>query len=266
MNILDTKGRNTNFKEKARKSSFLLAVHAYWRERKRRQLFGKEFATFKDVSQRPDARFSMDWDDINPQLDDRTSTTGFDRHYVYHPAWAARVLSESKPDIHVDISSTLNFCAIVSAFVPIKFYDYRLANLALSKLYTGKVDLMQLPFEDNSIQSLSCMHVIEHIGLGRYGDPLDYEGDLKAIKELQRVLAPGGNLLFVVPIGKPKIAFNAHRIYSYQQIISYCDELKLTEFVLIPDAADQGGLIRNATKEIASQQNYGCSCFWSTKN
>jgi hypothetical protein len=59
------------------------------------------------------------------------------------------------------------------------------------------------------------MHVIEHIGLGRYGEALDPDGDLKAIRELVRVLAAGGNLLVVVPVGRPRIQFNAHRIYDY---------------------------------------------------
>ena len=124
-------------------------------------------------------------------------------------------LSQTKPEFHIDISSTLYFCSIVSAFIPIKFYDYRPVKLNLEKLYTGSADLLSLPFEEGSVNSLSCMHVVEHIGLGRYGDPLDPDGDLKAISELIRVLAPDGNLLLVVPVGKKsRIMFNAHRIYS----------------------------------------------------
>ena len=85
----------------------------------------------------------------------------------------------------------------------------------------GSADLTQLHFESESIESLSCLHTVEHIGLGRYGDPIDYDGDLKAIRELKRVVVKGGSILFVVPVGKPKIIFNAHRIYSYEQIINY---------------------------------------------
>jgi Caenorhabditis protein of unknown function, DUF268. len=110
------------------------------------------------------------------------------------------------------------------------------------------------------------MHVIEHIGLGRYGDPLDPDGDLKAISELQRVLAPEGDLLFVVPIGKPMIVFNAHRIYSYEQIAEYFSGFELKEFALIPDNPSEGGLIHDATKEQADSQTYGCGCFWFKKS
>jgi SAM-dependent methyltransferase len=166
----------------------------------------------------------------------------------------------------VDISSSLYFCSIISAFIPVRFYDYRPANLNLNNLSAESADLSALPFADNSIQSLSCMHVIEHVGLGRYGDHLDPYGDLQAIAELKRVLDIGGSLLFVVPIGKPKIAFNAHRIYSFDQIVSYFIDLDLLEFALIPDNHDEGGLINHATKEMADAQSYGCGCFWFKKS
>lgn len=207
-------------------------------------------------------RFVMYWKDRYLCLDDRTSTTSFDRHYIFHPAWAARVLAQTRPEFHVDISSSLHFCTLVSAFIPVRFYDYRPVNLKLETLSSERADLLSLPFEDNSIPSISCMHVVEHVGLGRYGDSLDYNGDLKAIRELKRVLAPGGTLLFVVPIGQPKIMFNAHRIYSYEQIIGYFPDLGLREFALIPDDPAGEDLIRHATKEMADAQAYGCGCFW----
>ena len=109
------------------------------------------------------------------------------------------------------------------------------------------------------------MHVIEHVGLGRYGDPLDPEGDLKAMAELKRVLAPGGSLLFVAPLGRPRIMFNAHRIYSYGQIREYFGELELKQFALIPDDPQEGGLVFEASEALADRQTYGCGCFWLKK-
>lgn len=200
-----------------------------------------------------------------PCLDDDTETTAFEPHYTYHPAWAARVLATTKPTKHVDISSIIYFGTLVSAFIPVEFYDYRPANVHLSNYTSGKTDLTNLHFESNSIESLSCMHTVEHIGLGRYGDPLDVEGDLKAMKELARVLAIGGSLIFVVPIGKPKVAFNAHRIYSYQFILDQFASLELKEFVLVPDAFEHVGYIVNPNQDITDKQHWGCGCFWFTK-
>jgi SAM-dependent methyltransferase len=212
-------------------------------------------------------RFELSWKNRYPCLDDKTGQTSFDRHYIYHTAWAARILSKTKPKKHVDISSSLYFSSLVSAFIPIDFYDFRPADLKLSNLYSGKADLLSLPFKENSVISLSCMHTIEHVGLGRYGDMLDSKGDLMAIKELIRVLSPGGSLLFVVPIGgKAKIMFNAHRIYTSEQILKYFSQLKLKQFALIPEKAESGGLIINPSSKILANQNYACGCFWFIKN
>jgi ubiquinone/menaquinone biosynthesis C-methylase UbiE len=204
-------------------------------------------------------RFFMPWSNRYPCLNDATSITSFDSHYLFHTAWAARVLSKNKPQLHIDISSCLRFVSLVSAFIPIDFYDYRPAHLNLSGLVAKKADLMNLPFESNSVESLSCMHVIEHIGLERYGDTFDPIGDLKAIAELKRVIGSNGNLLFVVPLGEnPIIQYNAHRIYTFDQVLSYFSDLFLAEFAYVNDV---GQFIANANKSDTLNQSYGCGCF-----
>ena len=121
--------------------------------------------------------------------------------------------------------------------------------------------MTQLEWPDESVDSLSCMHVVEHIGLGRYGDPLDPGGDQKAMQELSRVVASGGMLLFVVPVGKPRVCYNAHRVYSYEQIITAFPEMELRQFALVPDRPDEGGLILDAEPSLVKEQAYGCGCF-----
>ena len=164
----------------------------------------------------------------------------------------------------MDISSIVNFCAIVSAFVPVDFYDFRPAPVELDGLYTGAADLTQLHFPSDSIASLSCMHVIEHIGLGRYGDPLDPDGDLKAIGELVRVLAPGGDLLVATPVGRPRVEFNAHRVYDHEAFARYFAPLELVEFALIEESGE-AGLIVAPPAEVVRAESYGCGCFWFRK-
>lgn len=228
--------------------------------------YRSDFRRIRKMAKQSGRKMPIRWFDRYPCLDDRTAKTEFDRHYVYHTAWAARVLSRIGPARHIDISSYLHFATDISAFIPTDFYDYRPADIELSNLTCRHADVTDLPFDHQSVESLSCMHVIEHIGLGRYGDPLDPDGDIKAMAELQRVLAPAGSLLFVVPVGRPRVCYNAHRIYAYEQVLASFPELKLRQFALIPDRARDGGLLLDADPELVPRQNYGCGCFWFVRS
>lgn len=219
-----------------------------------------------------DKRFKMSFLDIFPILTERTKTTQFDSHYVYHVAWTIRKVLEIKMsqniEKHVDFSSSLHFCANLSAFIPVEFYDYRPAKLTLSNLRTGEADLTNLKnFPDNSVNSLSCLHVIEHIGLGRYDDPIDPEGDMKAINELRRICKVGGNILFVTPVGQERIQFNAHRIYAYETILGlFGHDFELKEFSLVTDNHEfLENVNLNEARDLVSKQFYGCGCFWFIK-
>jgi SAM-dependent methyltransferase len=135
------------------------------------------------------------------------------------------------------------------------------AAFAIPGADVGAADLLALSFRDDSILSLSCMHVIEHVGLGRYGDTLDPMGDARAAAELKRVLAPGGHLLFVTPVGRPEIHFNAHRIYSFEAVMALFEGLELAEFALITDKRDGAALVMDADPARVAKQRYGCGCF-----
>jgi SAM-dependent methyltransferase len=227
----------------------------YWR-------FVADFLRFRKLSGDHADRFAVRWNDRYPMLYDRSAATPFDAHYTYHPAWAARIVAREKPALHVDIGSSLAFCTLLSAFIPVEFYDIRPATLGLEGLVSRPGNLMQLPFKTGSVASLSCMHVVEHVGLGRYGDPLDPDGDLKAMRELQRVLASGGSLLFVAPVGKPRLRFNAHRIYAYEQVADQFASLETRQFALVDD---RGNFMPHARPEDANRQSYGCGCWWLKK-
>jgi len=226
--------------------------------------FTKDYYLFKKLNKK-DNRFILKWKEKMPILTDKVKNTPYSRDYVYHTAWAARILAQEKPKKHIDISSMVYFNTIISAFIPIENYDFRPLIINIDNLQTKSGNLLSLPFNDSSVESLSCMHTVEHIGLGRYGDNIDPQGDLKSINELKRVLARNGNLLFVVPIGKSKIVFNAHRIYSYQQIIDYFRELKLIEFSMIAKAEIFEGIIKNPDISLIDKQKYACGCFWFKK-
>jgi SAM-dependent methyltransferase len=205
-----------------------------------------------------DERFEMRWSDRMPSLWENSATTSFDAHYIYHTAWAVRMVTRLAPAKHVDISSTLYFCSTLSAVVPVDFYDFRPASLTLDGLRCGREDLTHLSFADNSIASLSCMHTIEHVGLGRYGDAVNPKGDLKAAAELKRVVKPGGHLIIVLPVGTPRICFNAHRIYSHAQVTDMFGGFSVVETALVKDSRE---FARNPAMDEFDAQSYGCGCF-----
>lgn len=220
--------------------------------------FKIDFNTF--INNGTGRNFVIDWKDCLPKLHDNSKYTSFDSHYIYHPAWAARVIKEIAPRRHVDFSSSLHFCTLISAFVPTVFYDYRPAFLNLSSLECKSGNLTNLALSDNSIECLSCLHTIEHIGLGRYGDELDPNGDLKAIVELQRVASD--HILIVVPVGESRIYFNAHRVYDPKEFCDLFDKCKLIQFSFVDDF---GEFVMPAKIEDVVNQKYACGCFYFRK-
>jgi SAM-dependent methyltransferase len=197
--------------------------------------------------------------DAFPQLHDRTRTTGVDAHYFYVSGWAMRRIVAQRPKQHVDIASQTMFVNLLSAVLPVTFVDYRPMVARMDGLTNRNGDILNLPFADGSIESLSCLHVAEHIGLGRYGDPLNPHGTQWACAELQRVLAPGGNLYFALPVGRPRVCFNAHRIHSPKTIMEYFAKLELVEF---SGVHDDGRYVERANLDEFSHSCYACGMFW----
>lgn len=211
-------------------------------------------------------RFKFDKSDCSFCYNENTKTTEFHRDITYYCAWMARKLKETNPKKHVDISSQVILFAIMSAYTSIDFYDFRPAIIKLDGLTSSFADITNLPFEDNSINSLSCLSVVEHIGLGRYGDPLDYDGDLKSINELRRVMAPGGNLFFNVPLdNEAKIAFNAGRYYTKCQILEYFNDFDLMEFCIIEKDSEEGIICNPPNDFVFKEKSYTSGCFWFKK-
>ena len=191
--------------------------------------------------------------DAYPQVHDKTSVTPFDSHYFYVNGWAMRRIISMSPSIHIDIGSQTMFVNMLAAVKPVIYIDYRPLKARLPGLLCASGSLLTLPFQDCSVPSISCLHVIEHIGLGRYGDPLDPEGTPKAALELARVLAPGGNLLLATPVGRPRLCFNAHRIHSPETIRKSFPYLDLVEFSGIHDS---GRYVERVELNEFSQSDY----------
>lgn len=165
-----------------------------------------------------------------PCLNDNTSYTPLEPTYFFQDTWAAKHIYKLKPDHHYDVGSSVMTMGVLSQFVPVTLVDIRPIELKLDNLFFKKGSILDLPFEDNSLSTLSSLCVVEHIGLGRYGDPIDSFGSEKAIKELKRVLKVGGVLLFSVPVDDAnKIYFNAHRAFTRSYILELFNGFSLLD-------------------------------------
>jgi hypothetical protein len=197
--------------------------------------------------------------DSYPCLFDTVDTIPLDTHYFHQAVWAMERIIPCAAEGHVDIGSDTKFVGMLTTQLPVTFVDIRFFNAKLPRLACVAANIVALPFADGSVDSLSCLHVAEHVGLGRYGDPLDPSGTRRACAELTRVLAPNGNLFFSVPVGHARVCFNAHRIHTPSQIFDYFDTLKLVEFSAVDD---KGVISINAEPERLESCNYGCGLFW----
>lgn len=196
--------------------------------------------------------------DLQPCLGDWSTHTPFDAHYFYQGAWLARRICAAKIVKHVDIGSSVLTMSVLSAHVETVFVDYRPLKASLPGLISIAGNILDLPFPDDSLKSLSCLHVIEHIGLGRYGDPLDPLGSVKAAIELQRVVCRGGSLFISLPVGRERVCFNAHRVHSPIAVLKLFSQLRLIEFSYVNDNGEYG---ENKLVEDASGFEYGCGLF-----
>lgn len=188
----------------------------------------KDYRSYKKLHKNNIHQLSLRY--IYPCIWDRTETTPVDEVYFYQDSWAVGKIINCRPKKHVDVGSTVTSIGILSQVIPTTFVDIRTIKLKLPQLTFKEGTIVNLPFQDGSIESLSSICVIEHIGLGRYGDPLDPEGTERAASELSRVLAPGGNLYISVPVdNENRVYFNAHRSFTPQRVQELFPYLELIE-------------------------------------
>ena len=95
--------------------------------------------------------------------------------------------------------------------------DYEYAGLR-DNLHSVVGDIRRTSFPDRFFDVVIAVSTVEHVGLGRYGDPIDVEGDRNAIKEVKRVMTSDGILLITVPFGK-RFTTSLHRVYDEETLL-----------------------------------------------
>ncbi|MCL2028445.1 MAG: DUF268 domain-containing protein [Bacteroidales bacterium] len=225
------------------------------------------YQDFKEIKRQKGDDTTFKFGRMYPILTDRHDQAGTMKgHYFHQDLYVAQLICSANPARHLDIGSrTDGFIAHVASFREIELIDIRPIESRLKNITFRQANLMELPPElVDYCDSISSLHAIEHFGLGRYGDPVDYYGHLKAIKNIAGILKQGGAFYFSVPIGPQRIEFNAHRVFSVGYLIEILSQdFEIKSFSYVDDAGDFFEDVALTEENVSSNYNcrYGCGIF-----
>ena len=183
-------------------------------------------------------------------------------HYFHQDLLVAQFIHSAAPRRHIDVGSRIDgFVAHVASFRAIEVIDIR--PMPRSEHANIRFIQANLNVPDPALQacsdSVSCLHVLEHLGLGRYGDPVDPDGHRKGLDALARMVEPGGRLYVSSPIGRARVCFNAHRVFDPMDFPGWLDgAMHLERFDFVDDA---GSLHAMADPSRVPAMDYGCGIY-----
>jgi len=200
-------------------------------------------------------------------LEERHAKSGIaGGHYFHQDLLVAKRILRAKPVRHVDVGSRVDgFVAHVATFRPIEVFDIRPLRYTVPNITFRRCDITNRNLGISAYcDSLSCLHALEHFGLGRYGDRIDIEGHLRGLENLHKILQPNGTLYLSVPIGPDRIEFNGHRVLSTRTVLELVkDRFALVQFSYVDDLGDLHENVRLDSRKIATNCGceYGCGIF-----
>lgn len=229
-----------------------------------RRDFVKQGRASGDMKVFPLARFY-------PIYEDRYAEGGgASGHYFHQDLIVAREIHRRSPERHIDVgSSVYGFVSHVASFREIEVMDVRPITASVSGITFIQQDVMDLDVAYHAVaDSVSCLHALEHFGLGRYGDPVDYDGWRKGLAGLTALLRPGGTLYLSVPTGAyQRIEFNAHRVFSLPYIRDVlAEDFRIQHLAFITDQGDLIPAVDPYGPEAGDSfgATYGCS-IWTLR-
>lgn len=200
-------------------------------------------------------------------LDDYKASAGSaSGHYFHQDLLVASFIKKENPIKHIDIGSRIDgFVAHVASFREIEVMDIR--NLEISEhknINFIQKDMMDKnSLEENITDSISCLHAIEHFGLGRYGDKIDINGHINGFNNIIKMLKSGGKLYISFPIGKRnEIHFNAHRVFHHNDIFNWNESLDNIILERFDFVDDRGKLNLNKNLNTDCKEiKFGCGIY-----
>jgi hypothetical protein len=200
---------------------------------------------------------------MNPVLTDFFENAGNAKgHYFHQDLLVSQFIFKDNPINHLDIASRIDgFVAHVASFRQIDVADIRKLNNKVDNIAFTQIDFMSNSSNKKKYHSISCLHAIEHFGLGRYNDPIDIDGHLKGFKNILNLLEKKGKLYISFPISNyPRIEFNAHRVFHPEDIFNWkgSKNLELLRFDYVDDF---GELIKISRTDCIKNTKYGCGIY-----
>jgi len=205
---------------------------------------------------------------IKPCLHDRYEEGGTTKsEYFWQDLLVARWICKANPKKHVDIGSRVDgFVAHVASFREIEIFDIRPITTDIPGIVFRKLDLMDcdsVSSQAGYCDSLSCLHALEHFGLGRYGDPIDPLGYKEGLANMAQFLKAGGVFYLSTPIGKERVEFNANWVFDPNNIVAQAKKhgLVLQSLTVITSSGAREVQLDLGAIESFSSQSYNLGLF-----
>ncbi|MBP6793489.1 MAG: DUF268 domain-containing protein [Saprospiraceae bacterium] len=218
-------------------------------------------------STKNDFPFAQDYLCLNDRYDKSGTLSG---QYFHMDLHVAQRIFLNQPIKHVDVGSNIQgFVAHVASYREIEIFDIRPNESNVKNISFRQADFSNpVSLPEGYTDSLSCLHAIEHFGLGRYGDSIDPDGHLKGLDNMYKLIKPGGKFYFATPIGPQRIEFNAHRVFSLKYLMNlFNGKYRIEQFSYVDDRGDLYTDLTITDAVINSNCNcrYGCGIFEMVK-
>ena len=220
--------------------------------------FIKDYNQYKGFD---DQDFPIDWKNMIPVLNDYNDQAGtLKGHYVHQDLWAAKKIYEANPKRHIDVGSRIDgFITSLLSHRAVEVVDIRKLTSPYENLIFVQDDATLMKgFQDAELESVSCLHAMEHFGLGRYSDPIQPDSYKIFASNLARVIKVGGMLYISMPVGKQRVEFNAHRVFNPQTILDIFPDFDLKSFSAVND---DGNFVKSAIPEDYQNSQFSCGLF-----
>ena len=208
-----------------------------------------------------------------PSLHDKGKESGgSSSEYFIQDLFVAQLLYKLKASRILDVGSRVDgFVSNVASYSNVDICDIRPLKTSFKNIKFIKIDICQPVIKQNLLKKykyVTCLHALEHFGLGRYGDNLSPDSYKNAVLNLSNLMSNDGLLFLSVPVGKSRVEFNSHRVFDAKSLLEVCIayNLKLYRFFTIFNTK----LVEHNVKDINYRKiirdNYALGIFIFKKN